>query len=96
VLTRSAFRSGPAVRQVQRTYADDLEVPAHQQNTWFHPVGEIVTALATAGLRIERVRELPVDLRQRTPGMTRTDEGFWQLPGDPIPLLLAITATRPR
>jgi ubiquinone/menaquinone biosynthesis C-methylase UbiE len=95
VLTRSAFRSGPAARQVERTYADDLEVPSHQQNTWFHPVGEIVTALASAGLRIERVRELPVDLRQRIPSMTQNDQGLWQLPGDPIPLLLAITATRP-
>jgi 2-polyprenyl-3-methyl-5-hydroxy-6-metoxy-1,4-benzoquinol methylase len=95
VLSRSAFRSGAVARQVCRTYADDLEVPEHQQHTWFHPVGEIVTALAAAGLRIERVRELPVDLRQRTPSMTRNDQGLWQLPGDPIPLLLAVTATRP-
>jgi 2-polyprenyl-3-methyl-5-hydroxy-6-metoxy-1,4-benzoquinol methylase len=94
-LARSAFRSGAAARKVERTYTDDLEVPEHHQHTWFHPVGEIITALATAGLHIQRVRELPLDLRQRTPSMTQNEAGFWQLPGNPIPLLLAITATRP-
>ena len=45
-----------------------------------------MTALSAAGLRIERLRELPVDGRQRLPSMVQGDDGYWRLPGDPLPL----------
>jgi hypothetical protein len=51
--------------------------------------------LINAGLRIERLRELPVDVRQRVPSMVQSDDGFWRLPGDPLPLMVACVATRP-
>lgn len=51
----------------------------------------VVTALCAAGLRLERLRELPVDVRQ----MVRGDDGYWRLPGDPLPLLFTCVATRP-
>jgi len=54
-----------------------------------------VNALADAGLRIDHLAELPVDLRQRHPTMTLSPDGFYHLPGDPIPLLLTCTATKP-
>jgi hypothetical protein len=55
----------------------------------------MVTALAAAGLRIERVRELPLDVRQRVPSMVRSDDGYWRLPGDPMPLMVTCIATKP-
>jgi hypothetical protein len=55
----------------------------------------MVTALATAGLHIERLRELPLDVRQRVPGMVKSDDGYWHLPGDPMPLMVTCVATKP-
>jgi SAM-dependent methyltransferase len=94
-ITGSLFDTGPFERETVRTYADDLALPPHREYTWFWPVGRVVTALCGAGLRIERLRELPVDVRQRLPGMVHGDDGYWRLPGDPLPLLFTCVATRP-
>jgi hypothetical protein len=55
----------------------------------------MVTALIEAGLRIERLRELPLDVRQRIPSMVHSDDGYWHPPGDPLPLMVTCVATRP-
>src|ERR1700674_4927237 len=47
------------------TYADGLALPPHHEHNWLWPISKTVTALSSAGLRIERLRELPVDVRQR-------------------------------
>ena len=94
-LTGSLFDRGPHVRETVATYADGLALPAHVEHNWFWPVSSVVTALCAAGLRIERLRELPVDVRQRLPSMVRGEDGYWRLPGDPLPLLFTVVATRP-
>ncbi|MFI6832968.1 class I SAM-dependent methyltransferase [Kribbella sp. NPDC050241] len=90
-ISTSYFRTGAADRDVAASYTGQ-ELPAHVQSTWPWTVGGLVTALAGAGLRIERLDELPVDLRQRHPRMALGDDGLWRLPGDPIPLLLTCLA----
>jgi len=70
-------------------------MPPHQEYNWPWTVGRLVTVLIKAGLRIERLRELPVDVRQRVPSMVRFDDGFWRLTGDPLPLMVSCVATRP-
>jgi hypothetical protein len=80
---------------VTETYVDGPVLPPHPESTWGFTVGELVTALAGAGLRVERLRELPLDLRPRTAGMLEDADGFWHLPGDRLPLLLTCSATRP-
>src|SRR5262249_41386383 len=94
-VTGSLFDQGPFERETVQTYADDLALPAHREYTWFWPVGRVVTALCEAGLRIARLRARPVAVRQRLPGMVRGDDGYWRLPGDPLPLLFTCVATRP-
>jgi len=94
-LSGSLFDPGPYERQTTETYADGRALPAHPEYNWFWPVGAVVTALSGAGLRIERLRELPVDVRQRLPSMVRGEDGYWRLPGDPLPLLFTCIATRP-
>jgi SAM-dependent methyltransferase len=94
-LTGSLFDSGPYETETDVTYAGGLELPAHPEHNWFWPVSKTVTALTAAGLRIERLRELPVDVRQRLPSMVQGDDGYWRLPGDPLPLLFTCVATRP-
>jgi SAM-dependent methyltransferase len=94
-VTDSLFEHGPYETETVQTYADGLALPPHVEYNWSWPIGEVVTALAGAGLRIERLRELPVDVRQRLPAMVRGEDGFWRLPGDPLPLLFTCVATRP-
>ncbi|TCO45626.1 hypothetical protein EV646_108249 [Kribbella antiqua] len=48
-----------------------------------------------AGLRVERLAELPVDLRGRHPRVVEGSDGLWRIPGDPIQLLLTCLAGRP-
>ncbi|HSR24219.1 MAG TPA: class I SAM-dependent methyltransferase [Candidatus Eisenbacteria bacterium] len=78
------------------TYADaDAVLPARTNYQWSWTVGGMVTALIDAGLRVERLRELPLDTWRRFPSMTVDDEGWWRLPGDPLPLLVACRAVKP-
>ncbi len=94
-VTDSIFRSQPWRTEVVETYADTTKLSPHTEYNWPWTVGELVTVLINAGLEIRQLRELPFDLRQRVPSMVRTADGFWHLPGDPMPLMVACVATRP-
>jgi SAM-dependent methyltransferase len=79
-----------------RTYADtETEMPPRTNYQWSWTVGGMVSALIDAGLRVERLRELPIDTWRRFHSMTLDDEGWWRLPGDPLPLLVACRAVKP-
>jgi hypothetical protein len=93
--TESYFDSGPAETETVETYADGLPLPPHVEHNWRWPLSKVVTSLCDAGLRIERLKEMPGDVRQRLPMMVRGDDGYWHLPGDPLPLLFSCVATRP-
>jgi hypothetical protein len=80
---------------VAETTDRDRLLGNRREHNWFWPVSSVVTALCAAGLRIERLRELPVDVRQRLPSMIRGEDGYWRLPGGPLPLLFTVVATRP-
>jgi SAM-dependent methyltransferase len=94
-VTDSIFRTDPWETETVETYTDGPALPPHPEYNWPWTVGRLVTVLINAGLRIERLRELPIDIRQRVPSMMRSDDGFWRLPGDPMPLLVSCVATRP-
>ena len=96
LVTDSIFRPDPWETETVETYTDGPALAPHLEYNWPWTVGRLVTALIKAGLRIERLRELPIDVRQRVPSMVRSDDGFWRLPRDPMPLLVACVATRPR
>ena len=92
----SVFRSDPWETDTVETYADGAALPPHPEFNWPWTVGRLVTALVNAGLRIERLRELPLDVRQRVPSMVQSSDGYWHLPGDPLPLTVTCVATRPK
>jgi SAM-dependent methyltransferase len=97
-LTGSLFDRGPFETEVSATYGDRLPLPPHSEHHWYWTIGEVVTSLSRAGLRIERLREvpeLPFDHPKRFPGMVPQDDGHWRLPGDPIPLMFSCVATLP-
>ena len=66
---------------------------------WQHSMGEIITSLATAGLRIEYLHEHPWVPWKMFPFMVETEpgSGVWRLPEPDdarLPLLFSLKATR--
>ncbi len=95
-LTYPAFSTEPFEEDSTETYAEPgLALPARRTYQWSWTIGGMVSALIDAGLRVERLRELPLDTWRRFPSMTRDSEGWWRLPGDPLPLLVACRAVKP-
>ncbi len=73
-----------------------LDAPTANNATWewTHPVGEVVTAVAQAGLRIEMLHEHPFTLWQRFPFLERHGDGTFHLPDDrpSLPMLYSLRA----
>ena len=89
----------PLVFDVKGSYADpDADIGKQQEHGWDHGLGEIVTALIDAGLRIESLEELPYlewaadFLVESAPGSGR----FVLPPGSgQLPLAFSLRATKP-
>ena len=80
---------------VERSYAGTqvIETPTYE---WQHTLGDIVTALIDAGLRIEFLHEFPFTCCHAYPVMERGDDGWWQLPkhNDSFPQMFSIRASK--
>jgi SAM-dependent methyltransferase len=83
------------------SYADpDAEVEQTVQYGWQHSMGEIVTVLAEAGLRIEFLHEFPFTVFRAFPYLVESadDPRMWRLPepyDGKLPLLFSLKATKP-
>jgi SAM-dependent methyltransferase len=88
----------PLAFEVQGSYADrDAEIESKNEYGWNHSVGEIVTGLARAGLRIEFLHEFPF-LEWPSPGLEPHDDGTHRLPADlagRLPLFFSLKASKP-
>jgi SAM-dependent methyltransferase len=86
----------PLELQVQGSYA--ASDPDYQgvEYGWNHSMGEYVTSLIAAGLRIESLREYPVANWRMFPFMEQGADGWWRLPGSmgEIPLMFSLKATK--
>lgn len=80
------------------SYADrDATVVTPKEYGWDHSLGEIVTALAETGLRIDRLIEYPF-LNWEAPFLVPDGEGRYRLPPDAtgeLPLMFSILASKP-
>jgi SAM-dependent methyltransferase len=88
----------PLTFAVKGSYADpDADVGEQTEHGWDHSLGEIVTALIDAGLRVERLVEHPF-LEWKADYLVEDDEGRWRLPpdaGGELPLMFSLVATKP-
>ena len=90
-------RTEPLETKTKRSYADrEAEVKQEVEYEWTHDLGEIVTVLVGAGLRIEFLHEHPFGIEVQFPFMQRRDDGRFYLPGGvpEIPLLFSLRATK--
>ncbi len=64
---------------------------------WPHGLGEVITALAQAGLVIDNLTETDVHPMRRWPWMVQTDYGWWRQEGSQprVPTLYGLKASKP-
>lgn len=96
-LTYPYFDDDEPIRfEYDGSYADmDAGFEETTQYEWSHGLGEIVTALCRAGLRVEFLHEHPWAVFEWFEGMTADDEGRWWLSEEiDIPLTFSLKATK--
>lgn len=91
-------RGTPQRYEVEGSYADrDLRFTQKVEYEWGHSLGEVITSLVSAGLRIEFVHEFPFAFWQQVPWLVKR-HGVWWLPkrmkGE-LPLSFSIAARQP-
>jgi SAM-dependent methyltransferase len=88
----------PFAIKVVGSYADrSADVGDLTEYGWNHSLGEIVTALIDAGLRIEFLHEFPF-LEWPADALVEGDDGRFRLPGEldgKLPLLYSLKASKP-
>jgi SAM-dependent methyltransferase len=90
-------QSGPLQFADGSSYADpDAPVAQPVHYEWDHRLGEIVTALIDAGLRIEFLHEFPHSVFSQLPFMQRGEDGLYRLGEHDgmIPLMFSIRARK--
>jgi SAM-dependent methyltransferase len=92
------FDSAPSRMESSRSYASDGELAeAMPSYTWNHGIGEVITALSSAGLTIRYVHEFDFAMRAKFPMMVRGDDGLWRLPAElrgSVPMLFSLRAVK--
>lgn len=78
------------------TYTDGPRLANTVNYEWNHGLGEIVTALIDAGLRIEFLHEHRFAEYQHFPSLVRSDDGRWRFPvdDDRVPLMFSVKARK--
>lgn len=97
VVGRDYFDVAPQVDECPYTYTDGPALSHPRQVEFQHRLGEIVTSLAGAGLRIEFVHEHDFDVGERFDSLERREDGTFGLPpGQPrVPLMYSLRASAP-
>jgi len=62
---------------------------------WMYRIGDVVSAIAATGLRIEFLHEFAECSYPHFPFMQQGADGMWHIEGDPIPTIFSIKATKP-
>jgi hypothetical protein len=72
------------------------ETPFEQPTSyqWQHTLGDVISALITAGIEIEFLHEWPFAAYRAFTSMELGPDGYWHLPSDPWPLLFSVRGTR--
>ncbi len=77
------------------TYADEKALIVSKEYGWNHGLGTIVTALISAGLQIEYLKEYAASPYNVLPNLEKTETGMYALKKSLYPLIFAIKATKP-
>jgi SAM-dependent methyltransferase len=70
--------------------------PGDGERVFAFGLGEVITALIAAGLRLEYIHEFPMQHYQQFPSLVRDADGWWRwpAPGNTLPMLFSIRASK--
>ncbi len=97
-VVRDYFYPGPYEENSRWSYADSSVELKNTKNVQFHhAIGDVVSALAEVGLRIDFLHEHDLALFGKFESLVRCDDGTYRVPeGRPrIPLMYSLRASRP-
>ena len=80
------------------SYTDSSEqMKGYEDYEWTYRLGDVVTALIDAGLRIEFLHEHPFTVYQQLPFLVKDEAGNYVFPdgAKPIPLMFSLKASKP-
>jgi 2-polyprenyl-3-methyl-5-hydroxy-6-metoxy-1,4-benzoquinol methylase len=83
--------------EVQGSYADrSAAVNQKVCYQWNYPLGQVVSALIEAGLKLEFLHEFPYTVFQQYPFLEQGQDGYFRLPGgkELVPLLFSLKGKR--
>lgn len=92
------FNTDPTTEEFDGSYAGwDFGLENKRSHGFSHPLGEIVTALADTGLRIEFIHEHPWSFFQRFDVMESDEDNRWWLPDleYDLPFTFSLKAQKP-
>ncbi len=92
------FAQDPTRFEFDGTYADKEAKLTHREDfEWNYPLGEVVSALIDAGLRIEFLREHAFTVYEQLPFLEKAGRARWRFPNgeEPIPLMFSLRAGKP-
>jgi SAM-dependent methyltransferase len=80
--------------EYEGTYADKNSKMISKEYGWNHSLGELITSLSEAGLQIEYLNEHDASPYDIFPGLTKNDEGMFELATKMYPLIFEVKATK--
>jgi SAM-dependent methyltransferase len=95
-VSESYFDDRPRIYDEPGTYAEPTAPTVHTESVeWQHGIGEVISALAAAGLRIEWLHEHDYTLDQRWPFLRVTADHRYRMPADvpSLPLMYSLRAS---
>ena len=90
----SYFHAAMIVDPPGPDYSDSSKTVS-ETHQWLYRLGDVVSALASTGLRIEYLHEFAECIHPHFPFMKQSSDGLWYIEGDPIPTIFSIKATKP-
>lgn len=97
-VVRDYFSRDAQVTKAAGTYADlEAETVHNRSVEWQHPISEVVSALAAAGLRLDFLHEHDTSLFPRFGSFERSADGYYRFPDTHarIPLMYSLRASKP-
>ncbi len=80
--------------EYEGTYADPNSKMISKEFGWNHSLGEIISALATAGLQIEYLNEYDASPYNIFPGLEKNKEGMFEMASKMYPLIFEVKAKK--
>lgn len=95
-LKYSYFNREVIITEQKGTYADRSSSIEYREYGWNHPLSDIISALISAGLRIDFLHEFPYSPYNCFPNLVQGGDGMWRLPGkeNQFPMVYSIKASK--